>query len=235
MFGPTRRPIVGMGKERDQLRRALVDVLGGGRSMVVLHGPTGSGRQAMIREVMQAARREGVRIVQPGDRDMIVSELGTGESCVLAMDGGAPGGESLLLQLLLAPASALILVRSDRPMLGLARRGARHLQPPPLSLEEVTALLDSVGQDRHRAEVIHRRSAGLPGAVHGILSPVPVASLSPTARTVLENLRTGALTVPALARRMDLGEHALLDLIEPMIDRGLVVASADGVWLSVPR
>lgn len=235
VFGPLRAPIVGMQRERDQLRRALVDVLGGGRSMVVLHGATGAGRKALIREVIQAARREGLRIVQAGDREAITADLAGGESCVLAMDGGAPGGESLLLQLLLTPASALILVRSDRPMLGLARRGARHLQPPPLTRDEVTLLLDGLGHDRHRAELIHRRSAGLPGAVHGILSPVAMESLTPVAQRIMQNLRSGALTVPVLARRMEIREHSLLDIVEPMIDRGLVVASVDGVWLSVPR
>ncbi len=235
MLSGMRPPLVGMGKARDLLRRTLVDLMGGGRSMVVLHGATGSGRKALIREVIAASRREGVRVILPGDGDAILKDLATEEPAVLAMDGGAVGSEELLLQLLRAPASALILVRSDRPMLALARRGARHIQPPPLSLDEVTFLIDALDLDRHRAETVHRRSGGLPGAVQGILTPILASSLTPLAQSVLQNLRSGALTVPVLARRLALGEHRLLDLVEPMIDRGLVVASADGVWLSVPR
>ncbi len=232
---PNRAPIVGMARERDQLRRALVETIGGGRSMIVLHGPAGSGRRALIRETVQAARREGVRIVPAGDQDAIAADLASGEPCVLALDGGAPGSEDLLLRLLVNPASALVLVRSDRPLLSLARRGARHLHPCPLTLDDITLLIENLGHDRHRAEAVLRRSSGMPGAVQGILAPVSLQTLTTVAQKVMQHLRTGALTVPVLARRMELPEHQVLDIVEPMIDRGLVAASADGVWLSVPR
>ncbi len=233
--GPAHAPIVGMTRVRDQLRRALVDVLGGGRSMIVLYGPEGCGRRALIREIMQAARREGVRIVQAGDADSIARELSTGECCAVAMDGAAASSEAALMRLLMAPACALVLVRSDRPLRSLARRGARQLQPPRLANQEVSFLVRSLGHDERRAEAVWRRTAGFPGAVQGILNPVAVSTLAAPMQAAIEHLRSGALSVSTLAQRMQLGEHALLDLVEPMIDRGLVAASADGAWLSVPR
>lgn len=233
--GPVRAPIVGMARERDQLRRALVDVLGGGRSMIVLYGREGSGRRALIREVLRAARREGVRVVQAGDAESAAEELATGESCAIAVDASADSSESFLLDLLLGSACALILVRSERPLRALARRGARQLRPPLLTCDEVTALVRGLGHDERKAEAVWRRSAGLPGAVHGILHAAPIATLPAPMQAVMEHLGGGAVTVSALAKRMRLGEHALLDIVEPMIDRGLVAASSDGAWLSVPR
>lgn len=233
--GPVRAPMVGMTRERDQLRRALVDVLGGGRSMVVLYGREGSGRRALIREGLRAARREGVRVVQAGDAASVVAELASGECCAMAVDASAVSSEPFLLDLLLGSACALILVRSDRPLRALARRGARQIRPPLLTCEEVTALVQGLGHGRRKADAVWRRSAGLPAAVHGILQPTPIATLPAPMRGVMEHLGGGAVTVSALAKRMNVGEHALLDIVEPMIDRGLVAASSDGAWLSVPR
>lgn len=230
-----RAPIVGMRKERDLLRRAVVDVLHGGRSMFILYGITGSGRRALIREAVQACVREGMRMVPPGDRESILSAVNAGGPCVVAMDGDATGGEALLQQLILCEGPSLILARTDRPMLSLARRGARHLSPPRLSFDETTTLVEALGQDRSRVEGLYRRSSGLPGAVQGLLSPTTVSGLSPIARRVIEHLNRGALTVPGLAALLELREHQLLDLVEPMIDRGMVVASADGMWLSAVR
>ncbi len=230
-----RAPIVGMYKEREILRHAVVDVLQGGRSMFVVHGTAGSGRRALIREAVQACVREGLRLVPPGDRASILAAVSVGGPCVVALDGDAEGGESLLQQLILTDTPVLVLARVERPMLSLARRGARHLTPPRLSLEEATLLLEAMGYDANRAEVLHRRSAGLPGAIQGLLAPTPLAGLSASARKVLQHLHNGAVTVPGLAALLELREHQLLDLVEPMMDRGMVVASADGMWLSAVR
>jgi hypothetical protein len=203
--------------------------------MFIVHGIAGSGRRAMIREAVQACVREGVRRVPPGDRRSILSAVNAGGPCVVAMDGDAAGSEALLQQLIMAEAPALLLARSDRPMLSLARRGARHLTPPRLSMAETTTLIDAMGHDPSRTEAVYRRSAGLPGAIQGLLSPTTLNALTPVARQVLQHLNRGALTVPGLAVLLQLREHQLLDLVEPMIDRGMVVASADGMWLSAVR
>lgn len=235
LLSASRPPLVGMDRERDQLRRALVDTLGGGRSMVVLHGPAGSGRGALIRELTRSAQRERLRVLPPGSEDAVLGEPAGGEPFLLALDAGATGSDAMLLRLLSAPAAGLILVRSDRPMPALTRRGARHLSMSVLTLDDIALILESCGHARHRRETVLRQSSGLPAAIQWILNPVPTPSLPPMAQKVMEYLRAGTLTVPSLSQRLDMPEHQVLDIVEPMIDRGLVAASIDGVWLSVPR
>ncbi|MFZ5480056.1 MAG: serine/threonine-protein kinase [Myxococcota bacterium] len=229
-----RAPVVGMAREREILRRHVVELLEGRPSVVVLHGNAGSGRRTLIRECVRAAQREGVQVVQSaGDRVALHDAVAKAGPAVLALDGNAPGVEPTATRILADGLPCLVLVRADRPLLKLARLGARHICPSALTPEDVSRVLEALQLDRRHADDLHRRSRGSPGALMGLLSDAPdPEALDPVARTVLGSLAGGPLTVPALADKVGLSEHRLLDVVEPMIDRGLVSASADGAWIS---
>ncbi len=235
---PPRPPLVGMARERELLRRHVVDLLDGKPATIVLHGTAGSGRRTLIRECVRAAQREGVRVVPAGaDRRTLLAELAAGSPAVVALDGNAPGVEALVVRIVTERPLALTLVRADRPMMKIARLGGRHLCPPALGLEDVARVLEGLEMDRRRADELHRLSRGSPGALLGLAlgAAVPSDALDPVARQVLTLLSTGPQTVAVLADRVGLTEHRLLDYVEPMIDQGLVTASADGAWLMEGR
>lgn len=230
-----RSPVVGMARERELLRRHVVELLEGRPATVVLHGAAGCGRRTLIREAVRAGRREGIRTISGAtDRRALLDDL-TGEPAILAVDGNVPGVESLLVQVVSQRLPCLALVRADRPLMKLARLDVRHVSPSPFSAEDVGRVLESLQLDRRRGDELHRRSRGSPGALLGLLSAEPATDgLDPTAHLVLSHLLGGPLTVAMLAARVELSEHRLLDLVEPMIDQGLVSASEDGAWISGP-
>lgn len=235
---PPRPPLVGMPRERELLRRHVVDLLDGKPATIVLHGNSGSGRRTLIRECVHAARREGVRVVPPGaDRRTLLAELASGSPAIVALDGNAPGVEALIVRIVTERPLALTLVRADRPMMKIARLGGRHLCPPALTVDEVARLLEGLEIDRRRADELFRLSRGSPGALLGLALGTAVASdaLAPVARQVLTLLANGPQTVTVLAERVGFSEHRLLDYIEPLIDQGLVTASADGAWIMDAR
>ncbi len=235
---PPRPPLVGMVREREILRRHVVDLLDGKPATLVLHGTEGSGRRTLIRECVRAAQREGVRVVPGGaDRRALLAELGQGSPAIIALDGNANGVEALVVRIITERPPCLVLVRADRPMMRTARLGGRHLCPSPLSLEDVARVLEGLEMDRRRADEFHRLSRGSPGTLLGLALglSVPDDSLEPVARRVLALLSTGPQTVTALAVIVGLSEHRLLDHVEPMIDRGLLTASGDGAWLMEAR
>jgi hypothetical protein len=122
-------------------------------------------------------------------------------------------------------------------MLKVARLGGRHVCPPALGVEDVARVLEGLELDRRRAEELYRLSRGSPGALIGLVlrAGPDTAALAPVARQVLNLLSTGPQLVSALAERVGLSDHRLLDQVEPMIDQGLVTSSADGAWLMDAR
>lgn len=230
-----RTPLVGMTAPREALRRAVVDVLGGGNAMFVLYGRPGSGRRALIREAVQACRREGLRATAPADVDALRAQLALPEPQVIAVDARMPGAEAALLDALRRPNRALVLVHARAPLPALARRGARLLHPPPLGRTDVVALLRAADVDVRGAIAIHRRTQGLAAAVIGAIHPPSPDSLPAAAQPVLRALAAGPMSVPALAQALGLSEHRLLDRVEPLIDVGAVLASDDGLELTAAR
>lgn len=233
-----RTPVVGMGRERELLRRHVVDLLDGKPATIVLHGTSGSGRRTLIRECVRAAKREGVRVVPAGaDRRTLLTELSAGGPALVALDGNAPGVEALVVRIVTERPLALTLIRADRPMMKVARLGGRHVCPPSLGVEDVARVLEGLELDRRRAEELHRLSRGSPGALLGLVLRAGPGeeALEPVARQVLNLLSTGPQLVTALAERVGLSDHRLLDHVEPMIDQGLVTSSSDGAWLMDAR
>lgn len=229
-------PVVGMARERETLRRHVVELLGGAVGAVVLHGPEGSGRRTLIREAVRAAMREGVRVLPPiGERSALLHALADGGPAVVPLDGNAPGAEALAGRILSERLPCLLLVRADRPLMRIAGLGGRHLTPTPLAVADVTLLLEGLDLDRRRAEDLQRRSRGHPGTLLRLLTDAPHPGVPPEVRAVLDALGRDRLAVDALASRLGLGEHRLLDLVEPLLDQGVLEASDDGVEVWVRR
>lgn len=226
-----RTPIVGMNAPREALRRAVVDLLGGAGATFVVFGRPGSGRRALIREAVQAGRREGLRASAPADAAGLRACLAGAEAQVIAVDARMPGLVDALAEALRRPPPALVLVRARGPIPELARRGARLLSPPPLARTDVVALLRAADADPRHAIDLHRRTAGLAGAIHGAIHPpdAPPPAAAPIARALAD----GALPLPALAQALALSEHRTLDLVEPLIDLGVLAASDDGLEIAL--
>jgi len=227
--------ILGMHREREALRRLVVLALDEQPALAVIHGAAGSGRGTLIREATEVARREGMQLLrhQPGDGvsaalDSIMREARR-RPTVVTMDASTPEVAQLAARLHALRPPGLVLVRAARPIGPLLALGARHISPPPLSEEEVELLLLHLGHDPTRAPELRRLSAGRPGALLILLHRHELPSdISDRERQLLLAASRGPIAVTDLATRMSLGEHDLLDLVEPLLDRGLLSESPDG-------
>jgi hypothetical protein len=100
----------------------------------------------------------------------------------------------------------------------------------------VEVLMARHGQDLERAALVHRRSKGLPGRVLQQMQPaLEAASLDQSQLSILDATSAGPVRLPELARRLGLGEHQLVDIAEPLLDRGLLVEIDDGAALSATK
>lgn len=236
--GDPGKPVVGMHREREVLRRSVVEVADGGSVVVIVHGPDGSGRSTLIREALAAARREGLAVVPstargpgglvPRPWKALVEELSARRSAIW-LEAEHPSTEPTLARILSGRIGALALVRSSAPVPHLLALGARHLSPPPLSIEEITTLLGAFGADISAAADILRACCGRPGAIRGLLTRRALPEdLDTRQHELLAATSQGPVPVRKLAAMLGMGEHALLDLAEPLLDRGLLVERDDG-------
>lgn len=223
-------PIVGMLEERERLRRLVVDTLRGELCLVVVHGPPGSGRSTLLHETARAAAREGLRVTEAGldTAGAVLAAASDTEVVVLDAAGGEVSG---LVELLEAPTEAvMVLVRSDASLRALSRRGAVHVRPVALTLADVTLLARFKGESGARAERVFARSEGFPGVVTALLEGrvPPGAPLSPPLQRLMAHLEQGGATLPELAALVDLTEHHTLNLLEPLMARGVVWSDPSG-------
>ena len=234
---PLPEVVVGMRRERESLRRAVVDVYSGQSRAIVVHGAAGSGRRTLIAEALITARRLGLNVPKhPSQRTLREREVKT----AVALDGTAEGSEKLAAAMLTQGPPTLILLHAAATMPALARIGAWHLRPSPLTVDDTTLLLEHAGHDRRSAEDLRRRSVGRPEALRSLVDALggesrPAVPLDPAVEDVLAVLRGGLMSVPALAQRVGLTEHKLLDLIEGLLDDGTIASSPDGFTLSLAR
>ena len=229
--GSPRRPFVGMQRERAILRQAIVSLQDGVPAVIVVHGPRGSGRGSLIREAGRLARRQGLRVF-----DAVQPSLSDGTPTVLALDTFDAAHEQTLLDVLAERQSVLAIVRADRPIPRLADAGARHVAPSPLGPADISRLARCWGVASEMAPDLYAQTSGTPSAVIRRLAGyagIP-ARLEPTELRILRELEGTSMTVDALAQRTQLPVHRLLDLVEPLCDQGLLVASADGARLTGP-
>ena len=235
---PVSDRVVGMQREREVLRRAVVSVADSVPGVVVVHGKAGSGRNTLIREALAAARREGLDVVEGRDaREALALVTRQPSPSVVALDFTGGHDVGAVSRILVKKLPVLVVVRSERPLMSLTGVGARHISPPRLTERHIAGLLEHHGGDVKRAKEILQRTRGLPGAVRAYVGPTETnhLQLSNDQRRLLDATRVGPRTLVELADVLVLSEHALVDLAEELLDLGLLVEVDDGAALAASR
>jgi hypothetical protein len=81
-------------------------------------------------------------------------------------------------------------------------------------------------------ETVWQRSHGRPGVAVSLLhGHVPVPELEARQVQLLERLEAGAAALRELAELVDATEHQTLDLLEPLLETGVVWSSPEGAQL----
>lgn len=229
---PPTEVVVGMESERERLRRVLVDVLRGESAFVVVHGPPGSGRATLIHEIAERAVGEGLRVAQVLLSEASLALVRAGDEDVICIDGEGATEEEITSGLEGRTEAGLVLVRSATHLPALARRGAIHVRPVPLTRAEVAQLASDLGRGGEVVETVWQRSHGRPGVAVSLLhGHVPVPELEARQVQLLERLEAGAAALRELAELVDATEHQTLDLLEPLLETGVVWSSPEGAQL----
>lgn len=228
-----RAPVVGMADEREALRRAVVDTARGEGGVVVLYGPPGCGRRTLVDEALRAAAREQLPVAEVPLPAVAAALVSWRDPRVVVVDADDASAIDVAAALERAGECTLVLVRARGPVRALARGGAVHLRPPSLDVDDVAFLLRARRRDPGDAPALWTRTRGVPGAVAHALSgrdPTP-SGLGPEALDLLRRLQGGPHRLPELAVATGLGEHAILDLLEPCFATGAAWCSDDGATL----
>ncbi len=226
-------PVVGMRKEREVLRRAVVAATSGTPGVVVLHGPRGSGRRTLIRECVQHARREGLAVVDSAEtgKSFMQTLRSSPDVLVVPLDGNRKISVRVAEKILREALPVLALLRADQPVLSLQRLGARHMVPPPLRQRDLALLLHAYVQEPSRAGELHEATRGLPSAVRAHLRTRRVdvpQDLDAAERELLTATTSGPVRISVLATLMGLSEHGVVDVAESLLDRGVLVEADEG-------
>lgn len=233
---PPEEVVVGMDDERERLRRILVDVLRGEPAMVVVHGPRGSGRATLLRELAARAVGEGFPVQHLAVEQASLALTRAQDEDVLCLDADGRTAEEIEVALEGRTEAGLVLVRASVPVRSLARRGAIHVRPVALSRAEVASLSAALGLGSERVQRAWERSRGRPGVAVALLhGQVHVPELSEQQERLLGRLEEGPVRLPELAALVDATEHQTLDLLEPLLEAGVVWSGADGAELQGSR
>ncbi len=228
---PTARPIFGMFPVRRLLRRRLVEAMEGGSPVVTVLGAPRCGRSTLIEEVLTAAATEGLAVLRP-ERESAADLLGRLSERPFAMRLEATGDHTapLCAAILEERPPGITLVRSEAPLPGLPLDGC--LQPTRLEESDIANMLEVASQFPGFAPDVHRITRGHPGVVRDyILRRGLPSDLSAAQRSLLSAVSTGPRSPYVLAMRLGVGEHELLDLAEPLIERGLLEEHDGGASL----
>jgi hypothetical protein len=201
----------------------------------VLHGPRGSGRTTLIREALTAARRQGLQVV--GALDEPLSRRPGGPPSVIALDGNRPDHVELVGRILGDDLPWLVLIRADEPLPSLISLGSRQVKPSPLDRESIAVLLEHYNRPPGEAEALLASTGGLPGSVRARIQAVtqPHRSLNRLQRGLVNVLGDNSATLSELARKLGIGEPELIDIVEPLIDKGLIERGEGGLALARPN
>jgi len=235
--GKPRRVVLGMNAAREPLRQAIVRLTEGRGGVFVVHGQEGSGRRAIIREAVAAARREDLPIISKplAGHDLTETVTLATAPAILALDGAQPIARQVAEAVLTHQPPVLCLLRSEQTIIPLERMGAKHIRPTPLEIAEVARLMVAYRHDPTHAAVLHRATRGLPGAVYGQLRQGGASALSAMERRLLVATTRRPVPIPDLSEALGISELAIVDLAEPLIDRGLMVELEDGACLMAAR
>ncbi|MCB9791689.1 MAG: serine/threonine-protein kinase PknK [Alphaproteobacteria bacterium] len=228
-------PVVGTRKEREELRELVVRTVNGASNVVIVHGPEGCGRSTLVREAVWAARREGLRVIEGMDnaREAVEAIRQHGGPCVITASGRGRPAMELGARVLAERLPCLVLITASAPIMTLSGLGARHIQPSPLSEEEVAWVLEAYGLDPLEASQVYTDTGGLPGKVMRVVRSPAAAmpDLTPAQRRLLEATVGGPVRIELLAEQLGVSEHGVVDLAEPLLDRGLLGEHEDGASL----
>lgn len=230
---PAVSPVVGMGEERERLRRAVVEAERGEGGLFVLHGPPGSGRRTLMFELGRAARREGLAVVECGLAEASETVLTSREPCVILLDADGENSAAVTAALDRPTDTALVVVRTRTPVRQLLRRGAAHLFLPVLTEADAAMLVLAAGQPADELPAIMQRSRGFPGAVARALRPHEARRASAVEQRVLRAIGKGPTSLSQTAEISGLSEHGVLDVLEPWFATGSAWSSANGAMLHV--
>ncbi|MEL6342352.1 MAG: serine/threonine-protein kinase [Myxococcota bacterium] len=228
--GEPRRPLLGMAGLRRQLRQRLISAaIEGSPQFIAIIGPPRSGRSAVINEVLAAAQRERLPIWQV-DPEMALRDILTfceaGPSA-LSINADHPDAQDLHRAMLATWLPGLILMPSQERLPWIHPND--QFEIPPLEPRTVRRLLSLAGLNPDHARDITRMTRGMPGLVedHILRQSLP-SDLSPLERSLLMATRLEPRPVHTLAMRVGVGEHDLLDIADPLIDRGLLIEAEGG-------
>lgn len=230
---PPRPPTIGLSRAREALRSALVEVLAGRTAIVVLYGPTGSGRRTLIRECVRTGRREGLAalpLVKAADVERI-REHAPGVVTVYDHASWCPAAIDTVSRL---DRPVLLLVHADRPVPHAVRNGGRSVPMPPLDRQELARLVEALGADPTTVDELFQASAGRPGLVVQSLAASPGIAQGSVEQRVLAALAAGPRRLEEVAGQLGLSPHRLLDHLEPLLDRGQVL-DLDGRLIGLGR
>lgn len=172
--------VVGMRFERDRLRRAVVGATDGECRVVVVHGPSGTGRSAVIREALAIAAQEG----------LTVGPLSARPGLACSVDSPDATAAEIVRKRLEQATPGVVFIRSAAPLPSLVRR-AEVLTLPPLSEEETLQWYGLAGIDEAEAQQLWTKFGGHPAHIAdrlGVRAPDPLEARVPTSATDPETL-----------------------------------------------
>ncbi|MBT3223003.1 MAG: serine/threonine protein kinase, partial [Proteobacteria bacterium] len=162
---PITHPLLGMHREREVLRRAVIGAADGEARVVIVYGPPGSGRRSLIAEAIAAGRREGLSYNKRRDPKQVAGALRkTDKAPMLVVNGRRSGVRSLAHTIMKEHLPCLLIILSDRPIPSLTEDQALQISPPPLNLRQVGRLARHMGAAEGDADSWWRSTLGLPGA-----------------------------------------------------------------------
>jgi serine/threonine-protein kinase len=233
------RPILGMHETRDLLRHAVVSVADGETRVVVVFGSPGSGRNTLIEEAVEAARREGLAYLRDASPKIVLASVtGAERPSVCRFEAERDGAVEVARETLYTGYHALILLRSERPIPELAEAGAVQTTPPLMSADDAMTLITALGGQAELAKKWWRQARGLPAGIIGrfhawrhskLKEKLDLSTLPGPSQRILEELRgKDEVPIPELAATLALGEHQLLDYCAVLFAQELVEPAQEG-------
>lgn len=243
---PSVPPAPGMVRARRALGEAVAKASAGESVMVLLYGPTGSGRRTLAREAMGLAELDGMTFMRRATPAELVTAVHEGKRpCTITRIGPA-GSVAFARQALEMSGSCLVIGYGPLPVPPLARAGAVHIAPDALTRDDARAIGQWLGvADVGRIDEVWRAARGLPRAIWIGLEPHASRNTEnrrmfslpgTTARVVTAIHKAGeSIHITDLAEQVDLPMPMLVDQLELLLATGRVTSSDDGLTIRMAK